>query len=322
MEKYTLQQTRLAKSFVCIADKCPATCCSGWNIVWTRSEAERLGKVCTGGLSQSFGRAFPKIADYNSICIDEENMCPFLCEGLCEIHRSLGAEYLSYTCREYPRITRLVGDVFIKSCKTTCYAVAELLVTEDDCMEILTDSADGKSISAVITSEKELSKHRIINQLSDIILNDNNEIREALIKGAEFLGIGTSGSTMRLDDVFRDIFGWSLSLSHKRRDATVSLSPKAESNIIKSLFLEWRILRISEERPLYEDYCGFVFSAAVMLRVMQEARLCAESMQEYVCTVSDIAGLLYSDKSAADAITEYLSRKKLNSIEFMSYMLI
>ncbi len=318
--KYILKQTRLAKDFSCLMNGCPSTCCTDWSVVWRNEEVQRLKNTYCGISAEKINSSFRDIKGYSELCMDENNFCPFLNDGLCEIHKNYGEEYLSYTCREYPRLARLTENEILKSCKSTCYAVMEKLVSDNSCMDILTSCAE-KSITAVISPTEAVIRQRQADIAQQYLWSDM-EVTEALIKSAENLGVATCGSKMTLDEVFEDIFGWNLSLPKSKAGNHINLCENAECNIIKSMFLEWKITSLSETGILADCFCGFIFAAAVIRRVMREAAECAASVQEYICTLSDISGILLSDKSAFESIVNYLADNRLNNLGFLSCILI
>ncbi len=322
---YYIKQSITAKEFSCIADKCPATCCSGWSVIWTAEEIEKLKMVCQGELYERCEKAFPVADKYSAVKMNEEDLCPFLSDGLCEIHRQLGQEYLSYTCRQYPVITRLTGNEFIKSCKTTCYAVAERLLRDEDSMQLIKEKATENSISAIITSENSIRSRSITETLETILWDDGITLKDAMLKFAEAAGIAKNGAVAELNDVFEDIFGWKLILSDDTEkeceDKFDNICSSAVRNIVKSLFMEWRIIGWSEMISAAENIFVFIFSAAAVIKAYMGAITLASSKEELICTVSDIAGVLYSDSTIAERIAGYLSDNKLMNIDFVSYIL-
>lgn len=324
--KYHIKQSRLAEEFQCIKEKCPSTCCSGWSVVWTGEEVTRLKNSCTRGLSERCTSAFPVIDSYNAVKMDEDELCPFLSDGLCEIHRQLGEEYLSYTCREYPRLTRLTSNEFIRSCKITCYAVMERILHDDDCME-MSISPVNKDITAMITPPERAEQYNRLGVPEEYIWDDRLDIKQALIKGAEHFDIPEQGSVSPLNDAFEEIFGWRLIAPQNEKEYTLSKEllkkycNNSLRNIIKAAYLEWRITFEYNNILESDAYCAFVFSCAAMIQAAYGAALYTSTEQEFICTVCDIAGVLYSDKGALERIASYLRKNDLNTKEYINYIL-
>ena len=87
-------------NFTCIADRCPATCCAGWQIVIDEKSLEKYNHV-----QGEFGIRLQKSIDWEEGVFHQYNRrCAFLNkENLCDLYRELGAEGLCDTCRLYPR---------------------------------------------------------------------------------------------------------------------------------------------------------------------------------------------------------------------------
>ena len=323
--EYYIKQSRLADSFYCIADKCPSTCCTGWSVIWSAEEISKLKEVCKGDLLEKCKIAFPCEEKYNAIIMDKDDLCPFLSEGLCEIHRQLGKEYLSYTCRQYPVIIRLINNKFVKSSKTTCYAVVDKLLSDESCMDLVTNKVTEKNIFAMITSEESIADRKITDKLEKILWDNSITLNEALIKCARIMCIAEDGKIAELNEVFRNIFGWDLILCddniREDTDRFDNICPNSIRNIIKSLFMEWKISGWSDKLSQTENVCVFIFSAASMMKAYQEAYRSASKRDELICSVNDIAGVLYSNMEIPLMISGYLSENKLMNIDFISYIL-
>ena len=98
--------------FGCITSKCKDNCCiGGWEIDIDDETYERYNNM-TGELKH-------KILDSITQNEDEEycfklcdGKCPMLDDnGLCEIHKNLGEDYLGVVCKQFPRYSELVLPV-------------------------------------------------------------------------------------------------------------------------------------------------------------------------------------------------------------------
>ena len=92
------------EKFRCIADKCPDTCCIGWEVDIDDETAERYSDL-KGSLSEKIKKHL--VTDEtgcNIFTLCEKDRCPFLNEkNLCEIYIGAGENYLSKTCTLFPR---------------------------------------------------------------------------------------------------------------------------------------------------------------------------------------------------------------------------
>lgn len=92
------------KEFKCIGSACEDTCCAGWDVVIDSETYE-----CYQKMDGTFGdRLRSKMVvdkdGYNIFFVLDGDRCPFLNNNnLCDIHKEKGEQYLSYTCKQYPR---------------------------------------------------------------------------------------------------------------------------------------------------------------------------------------------------------------------------
>lgn len=112
-------------NFTCIADRCPDTCCAGWQIVIDDISLENYGKI-----SGTFGERIQKSIDWKEgIFRQNQRRCAFLNqENLCDLYRELGADSLCDTCRMYPRHVEEYEDLREFSLSLSCPVAAEMIL--------------------------------------------------------------------------------------------------------------------------------------------------------------------------------------------------
>ena len=112
-------------NFTCIADRCPDTCCAGWQIVIDDISLENYGKI-----SGTFGERLQKSIDWKEgIFRQNQRRCAFLNqENLCDLYRELGADSLCDTCRMYPRHVEEYEDLREFSLSLSCPVAAEMIL--------------------------------------------------------------------------------------------------------------------------------------------------------------------------------------------------
>lgn len=112
-------------NFICIADRCPDTCCAGWQIVIDDISLENYGKI-----SGTFGERLQKSIDWEEgIFRQNQRRCAFLNqENLCDLYRELGADSLCDTCRMYPRHVEEYEDLREFSLSLSCPVAAEMIL--------------------------------------------------------------------------------------------------------------------------------------------------------------------------------------------------
>ena len=115
--------------FTCIADKCPATCCSGWLIEIDEPSLDMYENF--DGDDSEYIRDRIDVQD-SSFKQQNNGDCAFLMEnGLCYLQKNHGEEFLCTTCDMYPRHVEEFLGVREYSLSVSCPAVAEKFLAED-----------------------------------------------------------------------------------------------------------------------------------------------------------------------------------------------
>ena len=116
------------EDFRCLAGDCPHTCCEKWEVVIDEDSAA-LYETVPGPLGEKLRSALQRDGD-GDLCFPlNGGRCPFLDdENLCEIHKSLGEEATSVTCREHPRFTEDCGPFREVTLSASCPAANALLL--------------------------------------------------------------------------------------------------------------------------------------------------------------------------------------------------
>ena len=137
--------TRMASEFHCMADRCPSTCCSGWQVnidrqthdSYTNSDDPSVALIASTALvPYPTDRATPM--SHSRIQMGEDGFCPFLSDQkLCQIQDRLGELALSPICGTYPREiyrsgTDLSSNAMVLS--LSCPAAAESCVMDPEAM--------------------------------------------------------------------------------------------------------------------------------------------------------------------------------------------
>ena len=116
--------------FKCIADKCPDTCCAGWQIVIDEASLEKYKKI-----KGDYIWKVMSCVDWETGTFRQDNTkrCAFLNEqNLCDLYTNAGEESLCKTCRDYPRHIEEFEGVREITLSISCPVVAKLLM---ECME-------------------------------------------------------------------------------------------------------------------------------------------------------------------------------------------
>lgn len=117
------------QSFECVAGKCPATCCAGWEIVIDKRKQEQYADY-----PGSFGKRLHRCIDWKQgIFKQNGTRCAFLNEqNLCDIYTEGGNELLCRTCRRYPRHYEEFENLREISLSASCPEVARLLLEMEE----------------------------------------------------------------------------------------------------------------------------------------------------------------------------------------------
>lgn len=113
--------------FQCLMERCPDNCCcERWSISIDELTYNKYVNMNISDLDKKIKSTKPHTI------IKHMGKCPFITEnGLCSIQKEYGEEFLSNTCRAYPRFVSEHGDLFIENIGLSCPAVAQWIVSLD-----------------------------------------------------------------------------------------------------------------------------------------------------------------------------------------------
>lgn len=120
------------KAFSCIADKCPDTCCAGWEADLDDEIIEKY-KSINGELGE---RIKTHLSEDETGCaifsLCENGRCPFLNErNLCDIQAALGEDFLSVTCSLFPRFFDDFADIREMGLGFGCPEAARIMLEDN-----------------------------------------------------------------------------------------------------------------------------------------------------------------------------------------------
>lgn len=171
MKKRIVLTPRYTKAFHCIGSKCEDNCCYGWKVDINEDMYKKYKKVIKPDLKRMLNknvtrnRSNPSSESFAKIRMNSEGNCPFLCEDrLCNLHKTLGAEYLSKVCMTYPRVSNIVNGILEKSVHLSCPESVRAVLLNPNLMEfdeVEEDYDTQNIISAVINTEEEKYSNKV-----------------------------------------------------------------------------------------------------------------------------------------------------------------
>lgn len=119
------------KSFKCIANLCPDSCCQGWDVV-----VDEESELFYNSVKSEFGNKIRKVTvtddDGDRVFTLKNGRCPFWNKDeLCDIYINLGEDKLCKTCKKFPRITMEFRDFTEYTLSLACPEAAKLILSSD-----------------------------------------------------------------------------------------------------------------------------------------------------------------------------------------------
>ena len=121
-----LEQHGVVGKFSCLGAECPDTCCAGWDmpvdaVQLARYRAEAPELMGTVDLAAGIMKKDAPVGQ-----------CGQLCEGLCAIQNTYGADFLGDSCHFYPRIVHAIGGRQLMVGSTSCPEMLRLILDEQN----------------------------------------------------------------------------------------------------------------------------------------------------------------------------------------------
>lgn len=241
--------------FKCIADKCEFTCCKGWEINIDNSTYNKWKNENLDYLLEKVEAKDKKEVYF----INKENHddCPFLDkQGLCDIVKNHGEEYLSLTCHTFPRIENVFDDRRELSLSCSCKEVVEIISNLNKKINL--------SLENYIGINDDLSELRIREALIYIMQQENISLEYKLIICFEMLlSILENESFNKKEDLLEEIEKYrdrnyiqNIILTYKNIELDIYDSIEEVNN----LFLD--IIENYKEIPMFNDILSDISSFA------------------------------------------------------------
>lgn len=128
--------------FRCIADKCPDTCCAGWEIVIDEKTMNKY-KTMNGASGEYIRKNVNMKEQVYKRC---GNRCAFLNgNNLCDLYINAGEDKLCKTCDRYPRHFEEYGDLVEAALSISCPVAAEMIIDREGADRFLVNKNNKKS---------------------------------------------------------------------------------------------------------------------------------------------------------------------------------
>ncbi|MBR2408517.1 MAG: flagellin lysine-N-methylase [Lachnospiraceae bacterium] len=128
------------EKFKCIADRCEATCCAGWQIVIDEGAME-----CYKSQQGEYGEVLRERIDWSEGVFKQDcrKRCAFLKDNnLCEMYERLGEVSLCFTCANYPRHIEEFENLREVTLTISCPEVARILLEQKEPVKFTEEEID------------------------------------------------------------------------------------------------------------------------------------------------------------------------------------
>jgi len=137
VNKVIIYQPKYYKNFSCTGNECRNNCCHHWRIDIDKKTYDKYMGF-DGETKEEFIKKLTPMEGGEKgarTVLDSNGNCSFLDEkGLCTIQLRFGHEYLSITCRRYPRVVCIVDGAPERFLELSCEAAAKQILLEKDFM--------------------------------------------------------------------------------------------------------------------------------------------------------------------------------------------
>ena len=171
------------ETFRCVGSACEDTCCRGWRVPVDKQTYEKY-QACS---HSALGPKLQTLVQISAAAQNDDSfaeiqlisgVCPFLSSGLCEIHATLGEEFLCKNCSSYPRMMSEVEGVLERSLDLSCPEAARLALTNPEPILFVetdgeTDDTSRSSVGIVDTtnSQDPEKPYRYVHEIRSLMIS-------------------------------------------------------------------------------------------------------------------------------------------------------
>lgn len=169
------------KEFRCIADKCPDTCCAGWDVVLDKKSLERYLSA-DGEIGKKLKSVITVDSDGDDIFVSSDGRCPFLMKNnLCELYIKLGEDSLCRTCAFFPRHVTDFGSRKETGLSLSCPEAARIIMSKTEPIDFYTVDEEGLPEPNSIDPTLYFTLLNVRKTAIAILQNRNYRIEERMI---------------------------------------------------------------------------------------------------------------------------------------------
>lgn len=124
-------QPEYFETFKCDGQKCNAACCKFWRITIDEDSLQKYRQVESADKEISSHIKFSDKSQDYAVVLCQNGFCPFLsAENLCKIQLKYGEDFLSRTCKTYPRNINMAEGIPVpeRSLTLSCPVAADLIL--------------------------------------------------------------------------------------------------------------------------------------------------------------------------------------------------
>ena len=131
------------EQFVCTASACRDNCCRGGWQIDVDPDTVNLYRTVGGSMGERLLRAVQTDIEGDCFLAQPEGRCPFLLsDGLCEIHRDMGPDYLCVVCRQFPRFSEYYGATKESGLGLSCEEAARIILSKTTPLTVVIKNID------------------------------------------------------------------------------------------------------------------------------------------------------------------------------------
>lgn len=279
-------QPSYLKDFNCIGNRCEYHCCKEWKVSIDKKTFKKYRKIDRkNSIKSKINRMVLKNDtikrndnyEYAKIELSKENgNCPFLNkEGLCDIYINCGADYLSVTCNQYPRILNKIDNCIEMSCQISCPEIVKCLMKKEtisfDQFYTQIDLDKYKMQINIQTHEEGINKYfwKLRERSIDIMQDRSFNIEQRLL----ILGLILNKIQQAIDNG-EDELEYIIDMNFKKyHDQSIkkSFSKLIDNDIVKLSFIESICnTKVKENNELFNEFLkGMNYSVEMEQNLLQ-----------------------------------------------------